>query len=73
MTTDLQSEKKSFKTVVCSMLGTPLMGAFQQFTARILSMFFLGLWPQKPSFLQLSADRKKLQTNMTRRLAPHAG
>lgn len=44
-----------FKTVVCSLLGVPLIGVFQQPTARILSMFSLELWTQKISLLLLSA------------------
>ena len=44
----------AFKTVVC-LLGVPLIGVFQQPTARILSMFCIELWTQKKSFLPLSA------------------
>ena len=47
--------RKSFKTVVCSLLGVPLIGVFQLSTARILSMVCLGLWTQKISLLPLSA------------------
>ena len=47
--------RKSFKTMVCSLLGVPLIGVFQQLTARILTMLCLELWTQKISLLPLSA------------------